>query len=109
MRQERTGYAHTLERLGEQLRISRTSTRNLRRDGLRRLRSGYSFSEAAHLLKARALRVAHLRHGSEAIAEAKMRKLAVDADFAELALAKLQGHLVLQDDAHRAWRICVIN
>jgi biotin operon repressor len=102
-------YAASLDALAEALNISRTSTKNLRRDGLSRNRQGYSIEEATELLRRRTLRVAHFRNGTaEAAIAAKTRKLEADAERAELELAREKASVVSRESVNRQWRCAVV-
>jgi hypothetical protein len=90
------------------LSISRSTARNLRRDGLSRSEHGYSLDEAAELLRRRSLRLAHLKGTSQSAVDAKARKLSADADMAELEYEVARGELVPRKKVIHEWNRAVL-
>jgi len=104
------GHVTSLPALAQALGISRSSARNLRRDGLPRNAQGYSIREAQELLQRRTLRIAHLQKSTtaEAAILAKTRKLEADASRSELELQIARGEVISRAVVSRQWRQAVI-
>jgi biotin operon repressor len=100
--------AASLDVLAHRLGISRSTAKNLRRDGLCRNEGGYSLSQAEELLRRRSLRVAHLKGLSQEAMDSKQRKLSADASMAELKYEQARGELILRDKVQQEWRCALV-
>jgi hypothetical protein len=102
------GCVASLDALAQSLSISRSTAKNLRRDGLSRREQGYSLDEAAELLRRRSLRLAHLKGTSQSAVDAKARKLLADANMAELEYAQAKGEVVSRTKVTSEWNRAVL-
>jgi hypothetical protein len=104
-----TSKAKSQRELSRRLNVSRSTIDRLRDDGLTQDAAGsYDVRQAEDLLHRRSLRVAHMKGLSQEAVNAKQRKLAADADMAELKYKQACGELILKDEVQRQWRCALI-
>ncbi|MBA3754243.1 MAG: hypothetical protein H0X01_08930 [Nitrospira sp.] len=96
-------YLPTLRALAHRLRVSPSSVRNLRRDGLGSCTRGYRLSEARKLLGIRSLRARSIAISPDAI-KLKTEKLELEVQRARFELEISKAEWVRKTEVTRAWR-----